>query len=193
MTSASELFECPRSTGAAPRQMGLDPRARDRLCDCGVCRAWQRGDGHGRQRPHRRRHDDRRGCRRDHQCVPVQGLGRIPVWVLLGALYIVAGFITFENPLFAAAILTLLLGASLVASGIDAIILAFSMKRDSHGYGCAVQHRHAVAGVVDPRALAGQQRLHPRHFPRHRPDHGRCRLGQLGLEPAAAPLAHQRL
>src|ERR1700759_2383217 len=59
-----------------------------------------------------------------------KGWGRFLVWVLLGALYIVAGFITFENPLFAAAILTLLLGASLVASGIMRIILVFSMKRD---------------------------------------------------------------
>ena len=59
-----------------------------------------------------------------------KGWGRFLVWVLLGALYIVAGFVTFENPLFAAAILTLLLGASLVASGIMRIILAFSMKRE---------------------------------------------------------------
>jgi uncharacterized membrane protein HdeD (DUF308 family) len=59
-----------------------------------------------------------------------KGWGRFLVWVLLGALYIIAGFITFENPLFAAAILTLLLGATLVASGIMRIILAFSMKRE---------------------------------------------------------------
>jgi uncharacterized membrane protein HdeD (DUF308 family) len=59
-----------------------------------------------------------------------KGWGRFLIWVLLGTLYIVAGFITFENPLFAAAILTLLLGASLVASGIMRIILAFSMKRE---------------------------------------------------------------
>src|ERR1700747_2779404 len=52
------------------------------------------------------------------------------IWALLGALYIVAGFVTFENPLFAAAILTLLLGASLIASGIVRVILAFSMKRE---------------------------------------------------------------
>jgi uncharacterized membrane protein HdeD (DUF308 family) len=60
----------------------------------------------------------------------LKGWGGFLVWLLLGALYIVAGFITFENPLFAAALLTLLLGASLVASGIVRIILAFSMKRE---------------------------------------------------------------
>jgi uncharacterized membrane protein HdeD (DUF308 family) len=59
-----------------------------------------------------------------------KGWGGFLVWVLLGALYIVAGFITFENPLFAAALLTLLLGVSLVASGLVRIILAFSMKRE---------------------------------------------------------------
>jgi len=59
-----------------------------------------------------------------------KGWGRFLIWALLGVLHIVAGFITFENPLLAAVVLTLLLGASLVASGIVRIILAFSMKRE---------------------------------------------------------------
>jgi uncharacterized membrane protein HdeD (DUF308 family) len=46
-------------------------------------------------------------------------------------LYIVAGFVTFENPLFAAVLLTLILGASLVASGAVRIFLAFNMKRET--------------------------------------------------------------
>jgi uncharacterized membrane protein HdeD (DUF308 family) len=54
--------------------------------------------------------------------------GKFLLWLLLGALYIVAGFATFENPLLAAAVLTLLLGFSLLASGIMRIVLAFSMK-----------------------------------------------------------------
>jgi uncharacterized membrane protein HdeD (DUF308 family) len=54
--------------------------------------------------------------------------GKFLLWLLLGVLYVVAGFVTFENPLLAAAILTLLLGAALVASGIMRIILAFGMK-----------------------------------------------------------------
>jgi len=57
--------------------------------------------------------------------------GKFLLWALLGALYIVAGFATFENPLLAAAVLTLLLGASLVASGVMRIVLAFSMKAES--------------------------------------------------------------
>jgi uncharacterized membrane protein HdeD (DUF308 family) len=55
--------------------------------------------------------------------------GKFLFWLLLGALYIVAGFVTFENPLLAAALLTLLLGFSLVASGIMRIVLAFGMKQ----------------------------------------------------------------
>lgn len=50
-------------------------------------------------------------------------------WLLLGLLYIVAGFLTFENPLLAAAVLTLLLGCSLIASGVMRIILGFSMQQ----------------------------------------------------------------
>jgi uncharacterized membrane protein HdeD (DUF308 family) len=54
--------------------------------------------------------------------------GKFLLWLLLGALYIFAGFVTFENPLLAAAVLTLLLGFSLLASGIMRVVLAFGMK-----------------------------------------------------------------
>jgi uncharacterized membrane protein HdeD (DUF308 family) len=54
--------------------------------------------------------------------------GKFLVWLLLGLLYIVAGLLTFENPLLAATILTLLLGVSLVFSGVARIVLAFSMR-----------------------------------------------------------------
>ncbi|MEW6644811.1 MAG: HdeD family acid-resistance protein [Pseudomonadota bacterium] len=57
--------------------------------------------------------------------------GKFLLWVLLGALYVVAGFVAFENPLLAAALLTLILGASLVASGVMRIVLAFSMKEQT--------------------------------------------------------------
>jgi uncharacterized membrane protein HdeD (DUF308 family) len=61
----------------------------------------------------------------------IKSWGKFLIWALLGLLYIVAGFITFENPLFAAVLLTLMLGASLVVSGIVRIFLAFSMKRET--------------------------------------------------------------
>ena len=54
--------------------------------------------------------------------------GKFLLWLLLGALYIVAGFFAFENPLLAAAVLTLLLGFSLLVSGIMRMVLAFSMQ-----------------------------------------------------------------
>src|SRR6202167_6683440 len=54
--------------------------------------------------------------------------GKFLLWLLLGALYVVAGFLTFENPLLAAAILTLFLGVALIASGITRIVLALSMQ-----------------------------------------------------------------
>jgi uncharacterized membrane protein HdeD (DUF308 family) len=56
--------------------------------------------------------------------------GKFLLWLLLGVLYIIAGFITFENPLFAAALLTLFLGFALIASGVMRIVLGFSMKAE---------------------------------------------------------------
>jgi uncharacterized membrane protein HdeD (DUF308 family) len=61
----------------------------------------------------------------------IKSWGKFLLWGLLGVLYIVAGFVTFENPLLAAALLTLFLGASLAASGVMRIILAFSMQRET--------------------------------------------------------------
>jgi uncharacterized membrane protein HdeD (DUF308 family) len=55
--------------------------------------------------------------------------GKFLLWLALGALYIVGGFATFGNPLLAATLLTLLLGAAVVASGIMRIVLPFSMKQ----------------------------------------------------------------
>jgi uncharacterized membrane protein HdeD (DUF308 family) len=55
--------------------------------------------------------------------------GKFILWLLLGALYIVAGFLAFDNPLLAAAFLTLFLGFALIASGIMRAVLAFSIHR----------------------------------------------------------------
>jgi uncharacterized membrane protein HdeD (DUF308 family) len=58
----------------------------------------------------------------------IKSWGKFMLWLLLGVLYIVAGLVTCENPLLAGALLTLLLGFSLLASGIARIVLALSMK-----------------------------------------------------------------
>jgi uncharacterized membrane protein HdeD (DUF308 family) len=50
------------------------------------------------------------------------------LWILLGVFYVVAGFLALENPLLTAALLTLMLGCFLIASGVMRVILAFSMK-----------------------------------------------------------------
>jgi uncharacterized membrane protein HdeD (DUF308 family) len=56
--------------------------------------------------------------------------GKFLLWLLLGVLYIIAGFITFENPLLAAALLTLFLGCALIASGAMRVVLGFAMKSE---------------------------------------------------------------
>lgn len=48
-------------------------------------------------------------------------------WVIVGALYVVAGCFAFFNPLLAAGVLTLLLGTSLVATGLVRLFLSFQM------------------------------------------------------------------
>lgn len=57
--------------------------------------------------------------------------GKFILWVLLGLLYIASGVICYLNPLLAAGALTLILGVSLVVSGIIRIFLGFSMKAGS--------------------------------------------------------------
>ncbi len=54
--------------------------------------------------------------------------GRFLLWLSLGALYVIAGVLTFENPLLAASLLTLMLGFALLISGVMRMVLAFSMK-----------------------------------------------------------------
>jgi uncharacterized membrane protein HdeD (DUF308 family) len=60
----------------------------------------------------------------------IKSWGKFLLWLLLGVLYILAGFVTFENPLLAAAVLTLMLGFALIVSGIMRLILAFNMKQE---------------------------------------------------------------
>jgi uncharacterized membrane protein HdeD (DUF308 family) len=54
--------------------------------------------------------------------------GKFFVWILLGVLYAIAGIIAFDDPLLVAGVLTLMLGAALVATGIVRVVLVFQMK-----------------------------------------------------------------
>jgi uncharacterized membrane protein HdeD (DUF308 family) len=60
----------------------------------------------------------------------IKNWGKFLLWLLLGVLYVLAGFVTFENPLLAAALLTLFLGCALIVSGGMRIALGFAMKSD---------------------------------------------------------------
>lgn len=73
----------------------------------------------------------------------VKGWGKFIVWMLLGALYVGAGIIAIMNPFAAATILTLMLGAALVAGGVLRIFLAFNMKSAGKPWGWVV-----VSGLV---------------------------------------------
>lgn len=53
--------------------------------------------------------------------------GRFFVWIIAGLLYVAAGVIAVSQPLLAASIFTLMLGAGLVATGIVRIVLAFQL------------------------------------------------------------------
>ncbi len=56
---------------------------------------------------------------------------RFLLWIILGAIYMMAGIFAFTNPLLAAGVLTLVLGASLVATGLLRMFLAFQMQAGS--------------------------------------------------------------
>ena len=51
------------------------------------------------------------------------------LWLLLGALYVFAGFICLQNPFQAALWLTLMLGVALIVGGVVRIFLATQMKQ----------------------------------------------------------------
>jgi len=51
---------------------------------------------------------------------------RVFLWMVGGAIYVFAGLICFLNPIFASLILTLALGAGLIATGVVRALLAFS-------------------------------------------------------------------
>ena len=63
----------------------------------------------------------------------MKGFGRALLWVVIGALYIFAGFFTFENPLLASTVLTLILGIALIVAGVVRIVLGFNLKAGQHG------------------------------------------------------------
>ena len=96
--------------------------------------------------------------------------GRFALWLLLGILYIVAGFVAWDNPLLTAVWLTLILGAALVASGTHAHFPCVGHEAGlAMDRGRGVGPRHAVARCDHPGEMAGLGGLYARHLPRDRP------------------------
>ena len=111
--------------------MGMDRRARRGLRHCRLNCARQRRQCDRRDRIRCGNHDDYRRRRRGRQRFQIKTWGRFLFWLALGILYIIAGFVAFENPLLTAAWLTLILGAALCASGVVRIFLGFNMQHGS--------------------------------------------------------------
>lgn len=125
----------------------------------------------------------------------VKTWGKFLLWALLGALYIVAGFVTFENPLLAAALLTLILGIALIASGIIRNHSCFRHEGgDALDLDCHIRRDHAAARTHRRVALAGVQPLYPRDFPWCQPRVCGGRLGRSRprLAPAGSRLDPSR-
>jgi uncharacterized membrane protein HdeD (DUF308 family) len=59
-----------------------------------------------------------------------RGWGQFFLWVVGGLLYIAAGILCIVNPIFASVILTLLLGAGLIAAGVVRFYLATQLPPD---------------------------------------------------------------
>jgi uncharacterized membrane protein HdeD (DUF308 family) len=59
-----------------------------------------------------------------------RGWGQFFLWVLGGLLYIAAGVLCIVNPLFASVVLTLMLGAGLIAAGLVRVYLAMQLPED---------------------------------------------------------------
>ena len=64
-----------------------------------------------------------------------RGTGRIALWILLGALYIACGVLVLRNPVLAAGVLTLMLGAALIASGVVRVVLALQVRQVTKAWG----------------------------------------------------------
>ncbi len=116
--------------------------------------------------------------------------GKFLLWLLLGVLYIVAGFVTFENPLFAA-------GAA------DSSARIHAGRLGNHADSPGVQHEggnalalggvfgrdHSSARPRDFGALAGLRPLHSGALPRHRSHLCRSELDRRRIRTAATGLA----
>jgi uncharacterized membrane protein HdeD (DUF308 family) len=73
----------------------------------------------------------------------VKDWGKFALWMLLGLLYVAAGVICIVDPLAAAVILTLMVGAALVVGGILRMVLAWNMREAGKPWGWVL-----VSGII---------------------------------------------
>ena len=121
--------------------------------------------------------------------------GRFLFWLALGILYIIAGFVAFDNPLLTAVWLTLILGAALVASGIMRVFLGFNMQGGTPwGWVVASGLITLLARRHHPDPLASVLALCARHFSWRRPRLRRRDLDRArpGFAPSGVTQAAQR-
>ncbi len=122
----------------------------------------------------------------------VRTWGRFLLWLLLGALYVFAGFACLNNPFVAATLLTLMLGIALIVGGLVRIFLATQMKHGTPwGWVVFSGILSFLLGLMIVGPLAGLEFLHPRHLSRHRPDLHRRRLADHGPGPQETGLVVQ--
>ncbi len=96
--------------------------------------------------------------------------GRFFFWVLGGVLYILAGVFCILNPLAASAILTLMIGAGLIAAGVVRAYLAFPASRESATKPCLAWGGCDISTRLDHcHSLAAFERLRVGSFTRRRP------------------------
>ena len=111
--------------------------------------------------------------------------GQRILWLLLGALYVFAGFVCLQNPFEAATLLTLMLGIALIVGGLLRVFLAMQHEAGhAVGLGGGLGHHQRPARPDDRGPLAGLERLCARHLPRRRPAFHRQQL-DLGRPGAA--------
>jgi uncharacterized membrane protein HdeD (DUF308 family) len=73
----------------------------------------------------------------------VKDWGKFALWMLLGLLYVGAGVICIIDPLAAALVLTLMVGAALVVGGILRMVLAWNMREAGKPWGWVL-----VSGII---------------------------------------------
>ena len=67
----------------------------------------------------------------------VKRWGQVLAWVLVGALYVVAGLVAFSNPLLASSVLTLPFALSILGAGVFRVVAGIGL-RQTEGWGWLV-------------------------------------------------------